>query len=173
VSRVMELHQKILVFAISHDHTMVKIYANYALIEGDKTTFYRHLIYSLHITALDGKDKETTYNFTRKLYDTFVPIAWERVRSAAAQLPDPKLESFTSNASAENESELADSQERATSTPSSEDTAGFEKPRLSPKVMLQQENDRLKEQIINRKTMLRSSWTTSLVPAQTNRRPRD
>lgn len=80
-------------------------------------------------------------------YDTLVPIAWERVRSAAAQLSDPKLDSFTCNASAENESELTDLQERAASAPSSQDTAGFKKLRLQTKVMLQQENDRLKEQL--------------------------
>jgi len=68
---------------------MVKIYGHYALIEGDriKTTFYRHLIHSFDITALDGKDKDTAYNFTRKLYNSFVLIARERVRSAAGQLP--------------------------------------------------------------------------------------
>ncbi len=75
VSRVMEPYQKILVFPISHDHTMVKIYGHYALIDGDKAIFCRPLIHSFDITALDGKDKETAYNFTRKLYDTFVPIA--------------------------------------------------------------------------------------------------
>jgi len=77
VSRVMELHQKNLFFSISHDDTIVKIYGHYALIDGDKTTFYRHLNHSFDITALDGKDKETAYNFTRKLYDIFVSLGKE------------------------------------------------------------------------------------------------
>jgi len=146
VSRAEELHRKILVFSVSHDHTMVNIYGYYALIEGDKTTFYRHLIRSFNFTDLDGKDRDLAYKFTRKVYDTFVPTHLERIQSAVAQLPDPKSDSFISIASTENDSELADSQETMTNAPSSRDTAGFKKPKLPPKVMLQQENNRLKQE---------------------------
>jgi len=147
VSRAEELHRKILVFSVSHDHTMVNVYGHYALIEGDKTTFYRHLIRSFNITDLDGKDRDLAYKFTRKVYDTFFPTHLDRIRSAAAQLPDPKSDPFMSIISTENNSELADSQETMTNASSSRDTAGFKKPRLPPKVVLQQENDRLKEQV--------------------------
>ncbi len=61
VSRIMERHQKILYFSISHHHTLVKFYGHYALIEGDKTIFYRHLIHSFDINAPDDKDKQTAY----------------------------------------------------------------------------------------------------------------
>lgn len=146
VSRAEEFHQKILVFSISHDHTSVKIYGHYALIKGDKTTFHRHLIRSFDLADVDGNHRWTAYNFVRKTYDHFAPIHLKRIRSAVAQLPVPKSNSFMSIASTENDSELADSQETATNAPSSYDTAGFKKPRLPPKVMLQQELDRLKEQ---------------------------
>ena len=71
VSQAEELHQKILVFSISHNHTMVKIYRHYSLINGDKTTFYRYLVQSFDFTDQDGKEKWTAYKFTQKLYDRF------------------------------------------------------------------------------------------------------
>lgn len=50
-------------------------------------------------------------------------------------------------ANSENESELADSQETTTSTHSSQYTAGFKKPRIPKNAMLQQEVNRLQEQL--------------------------
>jgi hypothetical protein len=71
----------------------------------------------------------------------------KQVKSAVIQLPDPKdflVKSFTSIASAENNPELPDSQEMA---PPSQDTGSQKRQKLPPKAMLQQENDRLKEQL--------------------------
>lgn len=45
VKREKELHQQILAFSISHDHSSVRIYGHYPLVEGDKTSFYRHPIH--------------------------------------------------------------------------------------------------------------------------------
>jgi hypothetical protein len=73
---------------------------------------------------------------------TFARVYREKVTSAIAQLPDPSSESFTSDISVDTDLEGADSQETATSTPSSQDIAGFMKPLLPPTVILQQENDR-------------------------------
>ncbi|KAL9124693.1 MAG: hypothetical protein Q9217_006003, partial [Psora testacea] len=146
VSRAGELHRKILVFSISHDHTMVNIYGHYALIEGDKTTFYRYLIRSFNFTDLDGKDRDLAYKFTRKVYDTFVPIHLKRIRSAIAQLPDPKLESSTSVVSTENTSGRPVSQEIATSAPASQDMVLLKKPRLSATGMLKEQVDQQKQE---------------------------
>jgi len=125
----------------------VKIYGHYALIKGNETTFHRHLIHSFDFTAYDGKNKWTAYEFVRKVYDHFAPIHLKRIQSAVAQLPDPKSDSFMSITGTENDLELADSQETITNAPSSYDTAGFKKPRLPPKVMLQQKVDQQMEQI--------------------------
>ena len=57
VKREKELHREILAFSVSHDHRSVRIYGHYAIIEEDKTTFYRHPMYEFSFTALDGKDK--------------------------------------------------------------------------------------------------------------------
>jgi hypothetical protein len=53
---------------------------------------------------------------------------------------------FTSIAGAENDPELPDSQEMAPS----QDVGSQKRQKLLPKVMLQQENDRLKEQVKQR-----------------------
>jgi len=69
VKREKELHREILAFLISHDYRSVRFYGHYAIIEEDKTTFYRYPIYIFDFTALDGKDKWTAYKFTKNVYD--------------------------------------------------------------------------------------------------------
>lgn len=64
VKRGKEVDREILAFLISHDHRIVRIYGHYALIYGNKTTFYRHPIRTFDFTALDGKEKWTAYKFT-------------------------------------------------------------------------------------------------------------
>lgn len=105
---------------------MVKIYGHYALIGKDKSTFHRHLVHSFDITAYDGKNRWTAYNFVRKLYDHFAPIHLKRIRDAVALL-GPASESFMSHTCGENDSELPDSQETA-SAPASQDNEAFKKP---------------------------------------------
>ena len=87
VKRENELDQEILAFSISHDHSTVRIYGHYAIIMGDKTTFYRHPIHKFDFTALDGKDKWTAYKFTKNVYDTWMPIQYKRICSAIDELP--------------------------------------------------------------------------------------
>ena len=57
VKREKELHREILAFSISHDHSTVRIYGHYALIDGSKTAFYRHPIKKFDFTSEEGKDK--------------------------------------------------------------------------------------------------------------------
>ena len=87
VKREKELDREILAFSISHDHRFVRIYGHYPVIEGDKTTFYRHSIHEFSFTALDGKEKWTTYKFTKNVYDTWMPILHKRICSAIDVLP--------------------------------------------------------------------------------------
>ena len=97
VSRQDELHQRILIFSISHDNRAVRIYGHYVLIDGKVTSFYRHLIQSFDIVNQDGKDKWTAYKFVRNVYDKFYPVHHERICSAVNQLPNPEdftVESF-------------------------------------------------------------------------------
>ncbi len=52
-----ELHQKILAFSILHDHRSMRIYDHYAIVERDKTIFYRHFIHTFNFIALNEKNK--------------------------------------------------------------------------------------------------------------------
>ncbi|KAL8959448.1 MAG: hypothetical protein Q9193_003690, partial [Seirophora villosa] len=87
MNRETELHREILAFSISHDHDFVRIYGHYAIIEGRRTTFYRHPIHSFSFTALDGKDKWTTYKFCKTVYNDWMPIHLKRICSVIDQLP--------------------------------------------------------------------------------------
>jgi len=87
IKREKELDREILAFSISHDHTSVRIYGHYPVIEGDKTTFYRYPIHKFDFTALDGKEKWTAYKFTKNVYDTWMPILHRRICSAIDDLP--------------------------------------------------------------------------------------
>ncbi|KAG9772805.1 hypothetical protein KCU88_g6021, partial [Aureobasidium melanogenum] len=87
VKREKELHREILAFSISHDHRSVRIYGHYPVIEGKKTTFYRHPIHTFDFTALDGKEKWTAYKFTKSVYDTWMPGHFKRLCSAIDAIP--------------------------------------------------------------------------------------
>ena len=87
VKREKELHQEILAFSISHDHSSVRIYGHYPIIEGDKTTFYRHPIDRFDFTARDGKEKWTAYKFTKNVYDIWMPKHLEKICSAIDEIP--------------------------------------------------------------------------------------
>lgn len=87
VNREKELHREILAFSISHDNRMVRIYGHYALIDGSKTTFYRHPIKNFDFTSEEGKDKWTAYQFTKNVYDVWMPTHLKRIWSVIDQLP--------------------------------------------------------------------------------------
>ena len=57
MKREKQLHRFILTFLVSHDHSAVKIYDHYPLIEGDEVSFYRHLVRKFDSTEQDGKEK--------------------------------------------------------------------------------------------------------------------
>ena len=87
VKRENELQREILAFSISHDHSTVRVDGHYALIEGDKTTFYRHPIRKFDFTEQDGKEKWSAYTFTKNVYDIWMPIHVQRICSAIDELP--------------------------------------------------------------------------------------
>ena len=87
MKREKELHREILAFSISHDHSSVRIYGHYAIIDGDKTLFYRHPIKEFYFTSEEGKDKWTAYIFTKNIYDQHKPALWKRICSVIDDLP--------------------------------------------------------------------------------------
>ncbi|WPH01400.1 Hypothetical protein R9X50_00424500 [Acrodontium crateriforme] len=87
VKREKELNREILAFSISHDARFVRLYGHYPVINGNKTTFYRHQIYELSIMAFDGKEKWTPYKFTKNVYDKWMPTHFKRICSVIDDLP--------------------------------------------------------------------------------------
>ncbi|KAI4246851.1 MAG: hypothetical protein L6R42_009794, partial [Xanthoria sp. 1 TBL-2021] len=83
-----ELHRKVLTFSVSHDHRTVRLYGHYPIIDGSKTTkFYRHAIHTYDITALDGKDRWTTYGFVMAVYEHSLSLLND-IRSVIDDLPE-------------------------------------------------------------------------------------
>jgi len=87
VGREKELHREILAFSISHDHRSVRIYGHYPVIEGDKTTFYRHPIRTFDFTEQDGREKWTTLIFVKNVYDHHSPKLHKKICSGIDDLP--------------------------------------------------------------------------------------
>ncbi|KAH9874607.1 hypothetical protein IAQ61_003797 [Plenodomus lingam] len=87
VKREKEVEREILAFSVSHDNNIVQIYGHYAVIDGSNISYYRHPIYSFDFTTLDGKERWTTYKFTKSVYDTWMPMHFKRICSAIDDLP--------------------------------------------------------------------------------------
>lgn len=106
VKREKELHREILAFSISHDHRTVRIYGHYPVIDGKKTTFYRHPIKTFDFTSEDGKEKWTAYKFTKNIYDIWMPTHLKRICLVIDKLP-PDLDFEVSEQSGAGESGLS------------------------------------------------------------------
>ncbi len=84
--REKELHRELLTFSISHDHRTVRLYGYYPIFDGPKTKIYRHPIHTFDITALDGKERWTTYSFTVAVYNHSLTLL-KRICSVIDELP--------------------------------------------------------------------------------------
>ncbi|KAL7786361.1 hypothetical protein V8C37DRAFT_392091 [Trichoderma ceciliae] len=98
VKREGEVNRQILAFSISHDHCTVRISGHYPVMkDGEDIKYYRHLIRKFDFTELDGKEKWTAYQFTKNVYDLWMPSHFKRICSAIDELPsdmdfnDPSL----------------------------------------------------------------------------------
>lgn len=87
MKREEELHREILSFSISHDHRSVRIYGHYPVIQGDETTFYRHLIREFSFHEADGKERWTANMFTQNVYNLWMPKHLDRIRSIVDEIP--------------------------------------------------------------------------------------
>ncbi|KAI0872477.1 hypothetical protein GGS24DRAFT_491490 [Hypoxylon argillaceum] len=87
VKRENEVHRKILGFSISHDHKSVRIFGHYPVIDRKSIKYYRHPIRQFDFTELNGKEKWTTYRFTKSVYDLWMPVHYQMICSAIDQLP--------------------------------------------------------------------------------------
>ncbi|KAL8885689.1 MAG: hypothetical protein Q9192_006604 [Flavoplaca navasiana] len=86
VSRVHEIHRRVLTFSVSHDHETVRIYGHYPVIEGDRATYWRYPIRKYDFTERRGLERWTAYKFTKNVYDIWMPKLFELILSAVDQL---------------------------------------------------------------------------------------
>ncbi|KAK6442640.1 hypothetical protein LTR95_001119 [Oleoguttula sp. CCFEE 5521] len=143
LSAAEELDGKVLVLSIAHDASMIKVFGHFAKIEGAKLTFFRHQLYLSNIaTDLRSEASSRAYKITRAIYDVFFPQHLARIRSALSKLRGSTVASFTSQL------DLVDGSQESTISRSSQEDARFKKPSLSSTAMLQQENERLCEQLL-------------------------
>ncbi|KAK3670757.1 hypothetical protein LTR78_009329 [Recurvomyces mirabilis] len=153
-----ELDGKVLVFSIAHDASMIKVFGHFAKIEGDKLTFFRHQLYLSDIaTDLRSEASSRAYNITRAIYDVFFPQHLARIRSALSKLRGSTVASFTSQL------DLVDGSQESTVSKSLQEDARFKKPSLSSTAMLQQENERLRDQLLE---MVRNQQTEAISQRQ-------
>lgn len=136
ISAANEVDRKILAFSVAHNDTTVNIFGHFATVEEQKLTFFRCRLYYGDLPA----DFAKPYNIIRAIYDVFFPQHLARIRGALNRMRGRALESFTSQLD-------EDSQENAASQPSSQEQGKFKRPSLPSTDRIQQENDRLRDQI--------------------------
>lgn len=148
--KVRELSGYILVFLISHDNERVKLYDHFAVIEGEKTSFYRYAIASFVLNFEENQDPTRTHDFVREIYHTFYPAHLKRVRYALAAMKDPRTLSMTSHMSVED----SESQEQDPSAQSSQEIAlGFKKPGVPASKKQKNEMALLRGQLIEQQKL--------------------
>lgn len=138
ISAANEVDRKILAFSVAHNNTQVKIFGHFATVEEQKLTFFRCRLYYGDLPA----DFAKPYNIIRAIYDVFFPQHLARIKSALDRMRVRALESFTSQLDIDE-----DSQEIAASQPSSQEQGKFKRPSLPSTDRIQQENDRLRDEI--------------------------
>jgi hypothetical protein len=87
VKKEEELNRVILAFSIAHNDTTVTISGHYPVIDGAKTTYHRHLIRHFFFQNEDGRERWTAYQFTRNVYDIWMPDHFKRLCSVIDELP--------------------------------------------------------------------------------------
>lgn len=138
ISAANEVDRKILAFSVAHNDTTVNIFGHFATVEEQKLTFFRCRLYYGDLPA----DFAKPYNIIRAIYDVFFPQHLARIKSALDRMRGRALESSTSQLDLDE-----DSQEIAASQPSSQEQGKFKRPSLPSTDRIQQDNDRLRDQI--------------------------
>lgn len=110
--------------ATENNNERVRLYGHFAIIDGDKATFYRYPIASFVLNFEENQSRKRTHNFVREIYYEFYPAHLKRICDALAKMEDPRTLLMTSSISIE-EGKL---REPDVDAPSSQETAGFKKP---------------------------------------------
>jgi len=82
-----QLHQETIAFSVSHDHSKLRIYSHYAVMNGPEQKYYLHTIPQFDVTTLDGKEQWTAYKFVNHFYEIWMPDLFKRIFSAIDSFP--------------------------------------------------------------------------------------
>jgi len=116
---------QILVYSISHDQNDARVWGHYALVEGEKWTYYRHHVGKFDI-AHEERDLLALYNFARNVLTVYAPKLLKRVQKAVAALPTSSTLSFSAGTMS-----LEDDSQQGSQQPSQgRDAEGFATPVL-------------------------------------------
>ena len=131
---------KILVYSISHDQNDARVWGHYALVEGEKWTYYRHHIGKFDI-AHEERDLLALYNFARNVLTVYAPKLLKRLQQAVAALPTSSTLSFSAGTMS-----LEDDSQQGSQQPSQgRDAEGFAAPVLpaSAQKLFDEQKDRI------------------------------
>ena len=81
------LSGQLLVFSISHDQQDARLHGHYAIIQGQKWTYYRYRIRKFDLT--DNNSLLAVHNFVRNILKSHLPGHVQRLKDALTALPDP------------------------------------------------------------------------------------
>lgn len=142
---------KILVYSISHDQNDARVSGHYALVEGEKWTYYRHHIGKFDI-AHEENDLLALYNFARNVLTVYAPKLLKRLQQAVAALPTSSTLSFSAGTMS-----LEDDSQQGSQQPSqgrdAEDFAAPVLPASAQKLFEEQKDqmDKLLQQLAQQK----------------------
>jgi hypothetical protein len=88
---------KVLVYSISHDQKLARVYGHYALVEGEKWTYYRYHIANYDILYKE-RDLLAIHNFARNVITMYGPKLLKQIQDAIAALPTTSTLSFPAGA---------------------------------------------------------------------------
>jgi hypothetical protein len=142
-AKLEELSGQILVYSISHDEQDVRLYGHYAIIQGEKWTYYRYRIDTFNILS-SQRHLLSLYNFGQNVLKAHVLGHVERLKGALLAQPEPSALSFDTTGMSLNEDSQQNLPER--------DADGFVVPALpdaskSKESAKTEPNDKLMEQI--------------------------
>ncbi|KAI9777081.1 MAG: hypothetical protein M1816_004919 [Peltula sp. TS41687] len=80
------LNGQFLVFSISHDQQDARLYGHYAIVQGEKWSYYRYPVRKFDLT--DYNSLLAIYNFVQNILKSHLPEHLQRLQDALAVLPD-------------------------------------------------------------------------------------
>ncbi|KAI9783277.1 MAG: hypothetical protein M1816_001452 [Peltula sp. TS41687] len=92
------LNGQVLVLSISHDQQDARLYGHYAIVRGEKWSYYRYSIRRFNLTEYN--DLLAIYNDVQNILKSYRPEHLQRLQDALAALPDPRESSVQPSSSA-------------------------------------------------------------------------